>query len=175
MNFRLFKKSIMLSMRSKRRFTVFTISYTILIVWMSYSIQQLGRSPQDNKSVMLLVVAFTASILLSILYAWIIINYRKMEIATLKTIGYTNNNIRTIILGELIWVTLVSFFIVSEFLIHYLAIDAYYMFMNNRAQDIAPFINIPNLLITVGLFMVAQIAGILLAYKKILKLRPIIA
>lgn len=160
----------MLSMRSKKRFIVFMLMYTALIIWMSYSLQN-----RSQASTISLVIAIVVSIILSILYAWIIIRFRSMEIATLKCVGYTNSNIRWIILGEIIWVSIVSFLIVSELLIHYLAIDAYVLFTKGTPEKIAPFINIQNLVITVAIFLIAQIGGITLAYRKILKLRPIIA
>jgi len=146
--------------------------YTGLIVWMSYSLQTYESA--GATSILSLGIAFGISTFLSVLYGLVIINNRRMEIATLKCIGYTNSNIQFMILGELLWVTLVSFFIVSEFLIHHLAIVAYYLSLTDPTA-IRPFINIPNLVITVALFSVAQVAGIWVSYRKILKLRPIIA
>lgn len=148
--------------------------YTGLIVWMSYSLQTFEGDGSPS-AILSLGIAFGISTFLSVIYAMVIINNRRMEIATLKCIGYTNSNIQWMILGELLWVTLVSFFIVSEFLIHHLAIVAYFFSEAGTPEMITPFINIPNLVITVALFSVAQVAGIWVSYRKILKLRPIIA
>ncbi len=100
-------------MRSKKRFLVFNTLYVALIIWMSYSLQTEEGIP--------LGIAIVSSILSSILYAWLVIRFRRMEIATLKCVGYTNNDIRTIILGEIIWVSISSFIVVFELLIHFLA------------------------------------------------------
>ena len=89
MSFRLVGKSIMLAMPSRRRFIVFTIIYTVLVFWMALSME----SFEGTQNWYQLGIALVASIVLSILYAWIIINYRKTEIATLKCIGWTNGNI----------------------------------------------------------------------------------
>jgi ABC-type antimicrobial peptide transport system permease subunit len=130
--------------------------------------------PQEVAIVSLILSAVT-SISLSVFYAWIITNYRRTEIATLKCIGYTNNNVRVIIVGELIWVTMFSFFIVFELLIHIAAFTAYFKHTIGHPEDITPFISFISLLITIAIFLIAQIGGILLAYRRALRLRPIIA
>lgn len=176
-------------MRSKKRFIVFTFMYTAIIIWMSFSLQMLFSAYETDPTKTWIIevepkvawislsLSAVISISLSVFYAWIITNYRRTEIATLKCIGYTNNNVRVIIVGELIWVTMFSFFIVFELLIHVVAFSAYAYnsFSGLDINDWAPFIELVPLLITVGIFLIAQIGGILLAYRRALKLRPIIA
>ncbi len=158
----------MMSMRSRKRFLVFTVLYVALIIWMSFSLQ--------TAEGVTLIIAIVSSVLSSILYAWLIIRFRRMEIATLKCVGYTNNDIRTVILGEIIWVSISSFIVVFELLIHFTAFQIIGMeFVNESLDDYAVFISPLNLIITIGIFLLAQVAGILLAYRKILKLRPIVA
>ena len=157
-----------MSMRSRKRFLVFAVLYVALIIWMSFSLQTEEGIP--------LIIAIVTSILSSILYAWLVIRFRRMEIATLKCVGYTNNDIRTIILGEIIWVSISSFIVVFELLIHLTAFQIIGMeFINEPLTGFKVFISPLNLLITIGIFLLAQISGILLAYRKILKLRPIVA
>jgi predicted lysophospholipase L1 biosynthesis ABC-type transport system permease subunit len=173
-------------MRSRKRFIVFTFMYTAIIIWMSFSLQMLFSSVGPNPKPWIIEVSKEAawislslsaviSISLSVFYAWIITNYRRTEIATLKCIGYTNNNVRVIIVGELIWVTMFSFLIVFELLIHVVAFSAYYYYTVNDLTSFSPFIRFGPLLITIGIFLIAQIGGILLAYRRVLRLRPIIA
>jgi ABC-type antimicrobial peptide transport system permease subunit len=159
----------MMSMRSKKRFMVFTFMYTALMIWMSYSLEtgEVGTSTS-------FWIAMTASVVLSILYAWILINQEKLSIATLKCIGFTNNDIRTMIVGEILWVTTIAFVIVAEFLIHYAAIMVYLEEVI-PSITVKPFIGLVNLVITLGVFVSAQLIGITLAYSKALKLRPIVA
>lgn len=168
---RVFKKAIMMSMRSRRRFIVFTMMYTALMIWMSYSLQLGSDSGGIEVSFW---IAMISSIVLPILYAWILINQEKLSIATLKCIGFTNNDIRTMIVGEIIWVTTVAFIIVAELLLHYAAIMLYVQDAFNTIEA-KPFIDLGNLLITLGIFVAAQLIGITLAYSKALKLRPIVA
>ncbi|MHA1110587.1 MAG: FtsX-like permease family protein [Promethearchaeota archaeon] len=174
-------------MRSRKRFIVFTFMYTAIIIWMSFSLQMLWSSLDTSKTWIIdvepnvawisLSLSAVISISLSVFYAWIITNYRRTEIATLKCIGYTNNNVRVVIVGELLWVSMFSFIIVFELLIHVVAFSAYayYTFDSLDVNNFAPFIQFGPLLITIGIFLIAQVGGILLAYRRVLRLRPIVA
>ncbi|MHA1720975.1 MAG: FtsX-like permease family protein [Promethearchaeota archaeon] len=185
MGLRLWSKSVKLAMRSQRRFIAFTLMYTVLMVWMTWNFQ-LFIYNSNEADVLLLVVSIVSTLILSILYAWIVINYRKNEIATLKCIGYKNSNIRTIIIGELVWVTFVAFMIMAEVLIHLTAGTTYFyqqqIIKTNSpisaslyVEKTAPLLNIWPVLATLTMFLVSQILGILVMYSKILKLRPIVA
>lgn len=183
MGLRLWNKSIKLAMRSQRRFIAFTLMYTVLMVWMTWNFQ-LFMYKNGEADILLLIVSIVSTLILSILYAWIVINYRKNEIATLKCIGYKNSNIRTIIIGELTWVTFVAFMIMAETLIHISAGVTYFyqqkilagtISLSDYADKTTPILNIWPILATLTMFLVSQILGILVMYSKILKLRPIVA
>jgi len=183
MGLRLWSKSIKLAMRSRRRFIAFTLMYTVLMGWMTWNFQDFLYGDGDP-DVLLLIVSIVSTLILSILYAWIVINYRKNEIATLKCIGYKNSNIRTIIIGELTWVTFIAFMIMAETLIHITAGATYFYQQQSLAGNISaatylekttPILNIWPVLATLAMFLVSQILGIVIMYSKILKLRPIVA
>jgi ABC-type antimicrobial peptide transport system permease subunit len=139
------------------------------------------KEDRGTQELLLLLISLVSTISLSILYAFIIINYRKTEIATLKCIGYTNGNIRTIIVGELVWVTMVAFTIIAEVLIHISAVFTYVKYTGAQiSDDILPTISVPLLsifpiIITLALFLISQVLGILIMYRRILRLRPIVA
>ena len=183
MGLRLWNKSIKLAMRSRRRFIAFTLMYTVLMVWMTYNFQLFLY--ENNDDLLLLLVSIASTFTLSVLYAWIVINYRKNEIATLKCIGYKNSNIRTIIIGELTWVTFVAFMIMTEALIHISAGATYFyqqqilktppISASDYITKTTPILNIWPVLLTLTMFLVSQILGIIVMYSKILKLRPIVA
>ena len=89
-------------------------------------------------------------------------------------------------MGEILWVTAVAFIIVAEILIHYAAALNYWTYQNYQtittiktpadyASQVKPLLQLPSVLITFGLFIVAQVLGILVMYNKVLKLRPIVA
>ncbi|WP_457559286.1 FtsX-like permease family protein [Candidatus Harpocratesius sp.] len=185
MGLRLIGKSIKMAMRSRRRFIVFTLMYTVLMAWMASNFESFiygDPASRTNQETLMLAISIVSTLILSILYAWIVINYRKREIATLKCIGYTNANIRTIIIGELMWVTFISFIFVAEVLIHTTASLTYFYSQPSNFpgfEDYSiktrPLLSIWPIVITLAMFIVAQIMGILVMYSKILKLRPIVA
>ena len=72
MGLRLVGKSITMAMRSRRRFIAFTLMYTTLMIWMSLSLETFIENGATDQ----LVYAVLSTIILSVLYAWIIINYR---------------------------------------------------------------------------------------------------
>ncbi len=176
MSVRLIGKAFKLATRSTKRFIMFTVVYAAIIGWTAFSVQ--GAYDRNfaigATETMYMIVAIAISVFISMVYANIIVNYRRIELATLKCIGWRNNAIRVLIVGEIMSVTLIAFFIVFEFMcMHWVAIAAYIKdFLNQPATDIIPITMVP-LIVTFGLMLVVQIAGILLANTKILKVRPI--
>jgi hypothetical protein len=172
----MWRKAILLSLREKKIFTVFTLIYTILIFltslfWHLAIVRQIGE-----QAYYLLAIFFGTSLILSLLYAWILVSRRRRVWATFKCIGYTNKNILSLVSGMIFFTTLVGFFIVIEVLFHYTAALAY-------IQPAGTSIDINNIIliqlipviITSALFTFVQIIAFLLAYRKVLKVRPIIA
>ncbi len=161
-------------MRSRKRYFVFTATYTVLIVWTCLSLQ--GMFNQTATEITLTLVALVLSIFLSVMYSWIIVNYRRTEIATLKCVGYTNKNVQTLIIGEIVWTTLSGFFIAVEILFHFVAIGVLGAFaLNVTPVSITSPVSLLNLFITLGIFLLVQVIGMLLAYRRALKVRPIMA
>jgi len=175
MALRLWKKAVVLTLRSKRRFTVFTLMYTALIFWSSFS---LDLTPTlGDIGLTSFFIAMGISIFLSLLYAWIITNYRRREIATLKCIGWTNKNCQAIIIGEIIFTTLSGFIIVIEILFHIVAFLGYFHSVYNPtfAASGLPLISLSSVFVTFILFILVQLIGIFLGTRRVLKVRPIIA
>jgi ABC-type antimicrobial peptide transport system permease subunit len=174
MQLRLFGKAIKLAMRSRKRYIVFTATYTVLIIWTCLSLQ--GMFNQTGSEITLTVAALLLSTFLSVLYSWIIVNYRRTEIATLKCVGYTNRNVQTLIIGEIVWTTLSGFFIAVEILFHFLAIGVLGNFKPDVQEvGITSPVSLLNLIITLAIFLSVQVVGMLIAYRRALKVRPIMA
>src|SRR5271157_814608 len=185
---RLFWKAIRIALRSRKRYLVFMFIYTVLLFLTSFNLQQFfdaefppkGPSTTISSSQWLFFfITLFASVFMSILYSWMIVNYRRTEIATLKCIGYTNANVRTLIVGEIIWTTLSGFFLVIEIVIHLLAFQVLGNYLTLGLPLIQPAsvsvllpFSLWNLLITLGIFLVVQLFGITLAYRRVLKVRP---
>ncbi|MFW9864557.1 MAG: FtsX-like permease family protein [Candidatus Thorarchaeota archaeon] len=177
MALRMWRKAILLSLREKKIFTVFTLIYTILI-FLTSLFWHLAIIPGGlgEQAYYLLAIFFGTSLILSLLYAWILVSRRRRVWATFKCIGYTNKNILSLVSGMIFFTTLVGFFIVIEILFHYTAALAYIKPAGSQINinDIILIQLIP-VIITSALFTVVQILAFLLAYRKVLKVRPIIA
>ncbi|MFX1321758.1 MAG: FtsX-like permease family protein [Promethearchaeota archaeon] len=174
MAFRMWKKAILLSLREKKIFTVFALIYTILIFLSSLFIE-LGIGGELGESALFFIlIFFITSLILSLLYAWILVSRRRRVWATFKCIGYTNKNIIILVSGIILFTTLMGFFIVIEVLFHYAAIVAYL----NSAEinlDITILIGLVPVIVTSGMFIFVQLLALIVVYRKVLKVRPIIA
>lgn len=173
----MWRKAILLSLREKKIFIVFTLIYTILI-FLTSLFWHLAIVPGGlgEEAYYLLAIFFGTSLFLSLLYAWILVSRRRRVWATLKCIGYTNRNILTLVSGMIFFTTFVGFFIVIEVLFHYTAALSY---LNSGSPQILTseviLIQLIPVIITSALFILVQILAFLLAYRKVLKVRPIIA
>lgn len=171
MAFRLFKKSVMMVLREKKQFTVFCLMYTILIFWTSYSIELVIKTPGLGLASTSFFMALAIGIFLSLLYSWIIVRRNSKTIATLKCIGWTNKDINSLISGFILFTTFIGFFIVIEVLFHYAAFFAYI----DPTTPTVPLVSLLPVFVTFIIFLLFQIMAILLANRKVLKVRPIIA
>jgi hypothetical protein len=170
----MWRKAVLLSLREKRIFTVFALIYTILIFLTSLFIE-LGIGGQLGDSALFFVfIFFGTSLILSLLYAWILVSRRRRVWATLKCIGYTNKNVIALVSGIILFTTLIGFFIVVEVLFHYAAAVAY-LNSANINFDIPILIGLVPVIATSGMFIFVQLIALIVVYRKVLKVRPIIA
>ncbi len=161
----------MMVLREKKQFTVFCLMYTILIFWTSYSIELVIKTPGLGLASTSFFMALAIGIFLSLLYSWIIVRRNSRTIATLKCIGWTNKDINSLISGFILFTTFVGFFIVIEVLFHYAAFFAYI----DPTTPTVPLVSLLPVCVTFIIFLFFQLSAILLANRKILKVRPIIA
>lgn len=172
MAFRLFKKSVLMVLREKKQFTVFCLMYTVLIFWTSYSIELVMKQPGESFASASFFIALGVGIFLSLLYSWIIVRRNSKTIATLKCIGWTNRDLNSLISGFILFTTIIGFFIVIEVLFHYAAIIAY---LQVAPSIVIPLVSLLPVFSTFIIFLAFQILAILVANRKVLKVRPIIA
>ena len=179
--FRLFKKAVLMALREKKQFIVFCLMYTVLIFWTSYSIELIIVGGGLGLASASFFLALGVGIFLSLLYAWIIVSRNRRTWATLKCIGYTNGDINSLVSGSILFTTIVGFIIVIEVLFHYVAAVGYIWAadaaLNATVYDVAilPLVSLLPVVVTFIIFLFFQIMAILLANRKILKVRPIIA
>lgn len=161
MAFRIFKKSMVLTWRAKKRFIAFVLIYSILI-----AITALGL---ESESVFTVGLSAIGGIAVATVYGFLLTSFRKKEIATLKCIGWRNNDIRKLVMGEIFTITILAFILVLETIIHVVGFDAYM----SESLD-APITPI-NLLLSLGFIGVLQVPGVLISNLKLLKVKPIVA
>jgi hypothetical protein len=172
---RMWRKAILLSLREKRVFTVFTLIYTTLIFLTSFFIGLGFRGELGDLAWYFVLIFFGTSLFLSLLYAWILVSRKRRVWATFKCIGYTNKDILVLVSGIIFFTTLVGFFIVIEVLFHYAAIVAYLNQLPEFDLPLTILVDLLPVVITSAIFIFVQIIAFILAYRKVLKVRPIIA
>ena len=170
----MWRKAILLSLREKTVFTVFTLIYTTLIFLTSLFIDLGIKGDLGELAWYFVLIFFGVSLLLSLLYAWILVSRKRRVWATFKCIGYTNRNILVLVSGMIFFTTLVGFFIVIEVLFHYAATVAY-LKQANIIFELPVIIDLIPVVSTSAIFVFVQIIAFFLAYRKVLKVRPIIA
>ncbi len=175
MALRLWRKAILMTMREKKIFVIFTLIYTSLMFLTSFFMHTTFNNQGSTLTTYFILIFFIVSLMLSLLYAWIIVARNRRTWATLKCIGYTNGNINTLVSGIILYTTLVGFFIVIEVLFHYAAVFTYLQSVGLLTDLPTILISLLPVVLTFLMFLFVQLIAIFLANRKILKVRPIIA
>ena len=175
MAFRLWKKAIKMTMREKKTFVVFTGIYTILIFLTSFFIETTLAGGDGGLNTYFIGIFFITSLILSLLYAWILVARNRRTWATLKCIGFTNRDVNSLITGIILYTTFIGFLIVIEGLLHYAAIITYLQSANIAMGLPVILVSLFPVVLTFFVFLFVQLIAILLANRKILKVRPMLA
>ncbi|MHA1784111.1 MAG: FtsX-like permease family protein [Candidatus Helarchaeota archaeon] len=171
MKLRIFWKTLSMARRSGRRFIVFVTIYSFLIAITAYFLK-IAIDSQYAFYAWFTILFIVMAIVVSSLYGYLVINYRKREIATLRTIGWDAGSIRTLFLSELFLVFIAAIFVVLEIIFHVVALT-YWAFAPTPPAALESLI-IPwwILLVTLLVIFACQLPGIIFGYRKILKVRP---
>ncbi len=153
-------------------FVIFTGIYTILIFLTSFFIEITLAGGGD---IYFIIIFFITSLILSLLYAWILVARNRRTWATLKAIGWTNANINSLITGIILYTTIIGFILVIEGLFHYAAIMTYLQSAGLLKGYKPILVSLLPVVITFGVFLVVQIIAIFVANRKVLKVRPMLA
>ena len=161
MTLRILMKSLRLAIRTGKRFWIFVTIYAILMATTSIFLD--GAINGGDIWPVLGLVAGTA--VMALFYGLIISGYRKMQVATLRCLGWTSGDIKWLFLGELILVCVVAALIDLEIIIHYMGIG-FYFGATPAVIESLPF------LMTFLLIVGVQFLGVLVAWRRMLKVRP---
>jgi len=175
MGLRLMKKSAKMMMREKKTFGIFIGIYTILIFLTSFFIEITLSGGGGGFTTYFIGIFFVVSLILSLLYASIIISRNRRTLATLKAIGWENKNINSLVTGIILYTTFIGFLIVIEGLLHYAAIITYLQSANIAMGLPVILVSLLPVVLTFVIFLFVQLIAILVANRKILKVRPMLA
>ncbi|MBD3406685.1 MAG: hypothetical protein GF411_11270 [Candidatus Lokiarchaeota archaeon] len=124
MNFRILTKSIKFAFRATKRVVAFIIIYAILIVLVAKGLQGVIELPGASQYGELpwLLMAF----IVATLYAILISQFRRKDIAILKCVSWNNSDILLLLVGEVVLVALSAFLVVFQISVEILGLIAYF-------------------------------------------------
>ena len=163
MNIRVFFKSVKFAFRAKRRVIPFMLIYAILFIVVS----------RDVFSPWYLFMAF----LVSTIYAILISQFRRRDMSVFKCIGWKNNDVMLLVIGEVLLVTIASFLIMLQISFEIVGIVAYFQIDIGAApllEAVHSFIVIPAvpLFTTFFVILVLQIPGLIVAQRRAMSVPP---
>lgn len=163
MTFRIFVKSLKLAIRTGKRFLLFVIIYAILLWLSSYLLDQLLTVGGLFWPILLAIAAVSIT---ALVYGLLLSNYRKVQVATLRCLGWTSADIKWLFIGELLLVCVVAALIDLEIIIHYLGIVGYYTGAVPEIYSSTAF------LVSFAIIVGVQFLGVFVAWRRMLNVRP---
>ncbi|MHA1312052.1 MAG: hypothetical protein ACTSQO_14140 [Candidatus Helarchaeota archaeon] len=168
MNFRIFLKSLKLAVRSRKRFVLFVAIYAVLIGFTTI-FANIAYKTGNGWGV---IGSLISTVGTAVVYGLLLSGYRKMQVATLRCLGWDFSNIQSLFIGELILVTMVAFLVDLEIAIHQIGLIYYFTGLAGIVQLgeplFQPFWFFLTFFITLGI----QCIGIYVAYYKMKKVKP---
>lgn len=179
---RIFFKAWRVSMRTTRRFIVFLVAYAILLTWIAFIVRQYFMTLDPTLPV---IISYTlvAGGIMGIIFSWLLAHARRDDIAVLKCVGWSNHDIRELVLGEVVFITVAAMIAIS--LLGVLAMGLYgsvavmlsfdplgntIIFIPDALRYI--LINPFFMLISFALVMFVQLPGILILLWRSLRISP---
>jgi hypothetical protein len=153
--------------RAKKRVIPFMIVYAILFIVVSD-----GYSSPDVLWYLLM------ALIVSTFYAILISQFRRRDMSVFKCIGWQNNDVMLLVVGEVLLVTIASFLLMLQISFEIMGIVAYFFppgtEVLNVLGPVADFIVIPAIPLFSTFFIVlgCQIPGLLVAQRRSMTVPP---
>jgi hypothetical protein len=165
LNIRVFFKSIKFAFRAKKRVIPFMMVYAILFIVVSD-----GLLLPIDQMVWYLLMAF----IVSSFYAILISQFRRRDMSVFKCIGWSNNDVMLLVIGEVVLVTVASFLIMLQISFEIMGIVAYFEGAAGIFDAVYSFIVIPagSLFTTFFIVLGAQIPGLFIAQRRAVSVPP---
>ncbi|MEM4735281.1 MAG: hypothetical protein QXS20_06125 [Candidatus Thorarchaeota archaeon] len=168
MNFRLLLKSMKLAFRSTKRVLAFIIIYAFLFVMVGKSIERSSGTPGEE--LWWLIAAFVVAAV----YAVLIAQFRRRDIAILKCVSWSNAEIMLLLAGEVVIVATTAFLLVLQLSIEILGIVAYFETDFGLLSSLRDIIVISPRPMFTTLFYIAilQLVGLFFGLKRAMSIPP---
>ena len=166
MNFRVFFKSLKFAFRAKKRVIPFMMVYAILFIVVSD-----GLLTADYLWYLLM------ALIVSTFYAILISQFRRRDMSVFKCIGWRNNDVMLLVIGEVILVTLASFLVMLQISFEIVGIVAYFSITLTPGSFFAAVrdfivIDATPLFTTFFIILGLQIPGLLVAQRRTMSVPP---
>ena len=164
MNIRVFFKSIKFAFRAKKRVIPFMMVYAILFIVVSDGLVDTVMQGWY------LLMAF----IVSTFYAILISQFRRRDMSVFKCIGWSNNDVMLLVIGEVVLVTVASFLIMLQLSFEIMGIVAYFEGAAGIFDAVYAFIVIPAEYLFTTFFIVLgmQIPGLFIAQRRAMSVPP---
>ena len=161
-NFRVLLKSVRFAFRAKKRVLAFMLIYAILFLVVAWGLRQ--------GEMLILAMAFVVSTV----YAILISQFRKKDIAILKCLSWGNNEVLLLLIGEVVLVSFSAFLVVFQLSVEILGIIAYLNLGDQLLQDIRLWISLDFgiMLQSLAAVVALQIPGLILAQIRAMRIAP---
>ena len=168
MNIRVFFKSVKFAFRAKKRVIPFMMVYAILFI-----VVPDGLLLPTADMIWYLLMA----LIVSTFYAIIISQFRRRDMSVFKCIGWSNNDVMLLVLGEVFLVTVASFLIMLQISFEIMGIVAYFSLdfgTGTLFNEVYNFIVIPagSLFMTFFFVLGMQIPGLFIAQRRAVSVPP---
>ena len=168
MNIRVFFKSIKFAFRAKKRVIPFMMVYAILFIVVSD-----GMIAGGSDAIWYLLMA----LIVSSFYAILISQFRRRDMSVFKCIGWSNNDVMLLVIGEVFLVTVASFLVMLQISFEIVGIVTYFsvsMAPGTLLAIVHDFIVIDAVPLFTTFFIVLgmQIPGLLIAQRRAVSVPP---
>jgi len=163
LNIRVFFKSVKFAFRAKKRVIPFMMVYAILFIVVSDGLSQ-------TNALWYILMA----LIVSTFYAILISQFRRRDMSVFKCIGWSNNDVMLLVIGEVFLVTIASFLIMLQISFEIMGIVAYFEGAAGIFDAVYSFIVIPagSLFPTFFIVLLMQIPGLFIAQRRAMSVPP---
>ncbi len=124
------------------------------------------KEENRNMAFLSLVFGLFGTFMVSTLYSYIITRFRRREVAVLKAMGYSKNDVRIVVLSEILVVA------ITGFLMGLIAIQGY-LYLTRIGSWVFMIIFSQTALLSFGAVVLSSVPGFFLISFRILSVRPI--